>query len=89
MMNLTSKTTRDKKMRELKRINCRKVDAYFIAHLAKILAEVGGELSLRTLTNKYKIKAKVAREAACRYPGVFQLSLIRGRLPNAVRLVRE
>jgi hypothetical protein len=76
-------------MRELRRFPHLKIDADFIAHLSAILKDSGGELSTRTLAVKYRIKAKAVREAACRYPNILQLNLIRGRIPNHVRPVEK
>jgi hypothetical protein len=74
-------------MRQLERRKHLKIDPSFIARLTGILEDFGGETSLRTLRSTHRIKAKVIREAACRYPNIFQLNLIRGRIPNSVRLM--
>jgi hypothetical protein len=74
-------------MRQLKRAKRLKIDGWFIDRLIGILRDNGGELSTRALSQNYGIKAKAVREAACRYPNVFQLNLVRGRLPNWVRLM--
>jgi hypothetical protein len=76
-------------MRELKRRKHLKIDVGFVTQLTGIPEDSDGELSLRTLANKYQIKAKVVRETACRYPSIFQLNLIRGRIPNRVRLSQK
>jgi hypothetical protein len=75
-------------MREIGRIRHLKIDADFV-NLITILKDSGGELSLRTMAVRYQIKAKTVREAACRHPSIFQLNLIRGRLPNHVRLIES
>jgi hypothetical protein len=64
-----------------------KIDAGFVTRLTEILEDSGGELSLRTLRKSHQLKAKVVREAACRYPNLFRLNLIRGRIPNRVQLL--
>jgi hypothetical protein len=79
--------TSDRFMRKLKRRKHLKIGAGFIARLTRILEDFGGEVSLRTVRSTHRIKAKVIREAACRYPNIFQLNLIRGRIPNSVRLM--